>query len=159
MRSMQIRRDRDGKVSAGREGKHGAGRTLLLATLFLLLAAGTWGCMFRYGEPTVIAENTSSPEVAKLSARQAKQIIEDALLHPPAGHRPNNPGWLRLGEWATEVRLKEHLRTGFILVEVMDGRRRVMEFYVNNTREGQRFANALWRAKLEAEAAAKKSGK
>ena len=157
MRSMQIRRDRDGKVSAGREGKHAAGKALLLAMLFLLLASGTWGCMFRYGEPMIIAENTASPEVAKLSAPRAKQIIDDALLHPPAGHHPDNPGWLRLGEWATEVRLKEHLRTGLILVEVMDGSREVMEFYVHDIREGRNFANALWRAKLEA--AAQKSGK
>ena len=126
-------------------------RVCFAALLSLCMA----GCLFpRYGEPTVIDAATDVPEVSALSAPRAKEIIDNALANPPAGHHPNNPGWLNLGRRATAVRLRVHNRTGLILVEVMDGQRRMMEFYVNNLAEGQEFANALWRAKLE-DAAAK----
>ena len=124
--------------------------SIFAATLMLLTA----GCLFRYEEPFFIGADTGKPEVKAMSAAKAKEIIDEALSNPPAGRRPQNPGWLKLGRRATSVRLKLHNRTGLVLVEVMDGEFMMMDFYVRSMEDGREFANALWRAKLEAKAPA-----
>ena len=129
---------------------------MLKKTSFLLILSVAallcqTGCFWpRYGSEVVIPADMESPEAVQLSSEAARKIIDDAIANPPAGHHPDNPGWLKLGKWATEVRLREHIRTGLILVEVMDAKYQIMEFYVHDMAEARSFANALWRAKLEA---------
>ena len=126
-------------------------KTLFLLILFAAALLCLNGCFWpRYGSEVVILADTEAPEVTQLTAEAARKIIDEAIANPPAGHHPDNPGWLKLGRWATEVRLREHTRTGLILVEVMDGKRQIMDFYVHDMTDARRFANALWRAKLEA---------
>ena len=114
------------------------------------LALGTAGCLFpRYEDPVIIDAATDSPAVKALSAEKAKAILDTAIANPPAGVRPAPQNWLRLSRRATAVQLKLHNRTHFVLVEVMCGNVRILEFYVQDMNEGRNFANALWRAKRE----------
>ena len=119
----------------------------------MMLALCTAGCLApRYDDPVVLDASTNAPTVKALSAAEAKEIIDNAIANPPAGHHPDNPGWLNLGRRATAVRLRIHNRTGLVLVEIMRGRSLMMEFYVQDMAEGHKFADALWRAKLESQA-------
>ena len=67
----------------------------------------------------------------------------------PAGHHPDHPGDKILGKYATSVRLRKHHRTGYVLVEVFENSRVMMEFYVRNQKDGEKFSNAVWRLRQE----------
>ena len=106
------------------------------------------GCLFpRYttiGEmyPTEAKENAMTLE-------EASKIVKEALENIPAGHHPQHPGDANLGKYATSVKLRTHNRTGLVLVEVFEGSRIRMEFYVRTQADGEKFAAAVWRLRQE----------
>ena len=84
-----------------------------------------------------------------MTLEQASAIVKDALAAPPAGRRPSHPGDRNLGKYTTSIRLRKHNRTGLVLVEVKDGPRVTLEFYVHTRAEGEKFAAAVWRLRRE----------
>ena len=116
--------------------------TLLSSMVFLS------GCLFpRYTTICEIQPSESKP--APMTLEAASHVIKDAIEHVPAGHHPNHPGDKVIGKYTTSVRLRKHNRTGLVLVEVLDGSRVTMEFYVRTREDGERFANAVWRLRQE----------
>ena len=119
------------------------------------------GCLFpRYttigerfptgGEPPA-ARQAGADAAARedMTLEQASAIVRDTLADPPAGHRPPHPGDRELGRRATSIRLRRHNRTDLVLVEVKEGSRVVLEFYVRTKEDGERFAAAVWRLRRE----------
>ena len=80
-----------------------------------------------------------------IRASTVKEMIENV----PAGHHPDHPGDKVLGKYTTSIRLRKHNRTGLVLVEVLEGSRVTMEFYVRTQEDGEKFANAVWRLRQE----------
>lgn len=120
------------------------------------------GCIFpRYttleekfpsgGEEIANNRQQTDPAAVKktMTAEKASAIVRDMLSDPPAGRRPDYPGDRALARKTTSIRLREHNRTGLVLVEVMEGRRVIMEFYVRTKEDGDRFAEAVWRLRRE----------
>ena len=115
-----------------------------------MLAAGCMaflaGCLFpRY---TAIGEEFPS-EQKGMTLAQASAIARDAIANPPAGRRPSHPGDRALGKYTTSIRLRKHTRTGYVLVEVKEGPRVTMEFYVRNQADADKFVAAVWRLRQE----------
>ena len=106
------------------------------------------GCFFpRY---TTIGEfYPSYAKSANMTLKEASNIIKDAITNVPAGHHPNYPGDKAIGKYVTSIRLRNHNRTDLILVEVYEGSRIIMEFYVRTRDDGEKFANAVWRLRQE----------
>lgn len=116
--------------------------TILCGMVFLS------GCFFpRY---TTIGEiYPSYAKSAKMTLKEASSIVKDAITNVPAGHHPNYPGDKAIGKYVTSVRLRTHNRTGLVLVEVYEGTRIMMEFYVRTREDGEKFSNAVWRLRQE----------
>ena len=113
---------------------------LLAATGCALMVAG---CLFpRY---TTIEEKFPAKQTEEaMTPEQASEIVRDALTNVPAGHRPDHPGDRSLGKNTTSIRLRKHNRTGLVLVEVKEGERVCLEFYVRTREDGEKFADAVW---------------
>lgn len=125
-------------------------------------AALLTGCLFpRYTtieekfptdeEQTAVApkEGAAAEVNPGMTPEQASAIVKDALATPPAGRRPSHPGDRRLGKYTTSIRLRKHNRTGLVLVEVKEGQRVTLEFYVRTRKDGEKFAAAVWRLRRE----------
>ena len=84
-----------------------------------------------------------------MSLREASNTVKEMIENVPAGHHPDHPGDKALGTYTTSIRLRKHRRTGFILVEVFEGSRVSMEFYVRSREDGEKFSNAVWRLRQE----------
>ena len=104
------------------------------------------GCL-RYSTICEIKPTKSKSDTMTLEA--ASSFIKDAIENVPAGHHPGHPGDKVIGKYATSVRLRTHNRTGYILVEVFEGPRIMMEFYVRTREDGEKFADAVWRLRQE----------
>ena len=104
------------------------------------------GCM-RY--TTICEIEPPASKSAKMTLKEASSFIKDAIENVPAGHHPDHPGDKVIGKYATSVRLRTHNRTGLVLVEVYEGRRIMMEFYVRTRDDGEKFADAVWRLRQE----------
>ena len=116
--------------------------TLLSGMVFLS------GCLFpRY--TTICEIQSSGPQSAPMTLEAASNIVKDAIENVPAGHHPDHPGDKALGKYTTSIRLRTHNRTGLVLVEVLEGSRVKMEFYVRTRADGEKFANAVWRLRQE----------
>ena len=116
--------------------------TLLSGMVFLS------GCLFpRY--TTICEIQSSGPQSAPMTLEAASSIVKDAIENVPAGHHPDHPGDKALGKYTTSIRLRTHNRTGLVLVEVLQGSRVTMEFYVRTQADGEKFANAVWRLRQE----------
>lgn len=116
--------------------------TLLSGMVFLS------GCLFpRY--TTICEIESSGSKSAPMTLEKASSIVKDAIEHVPAGHHPDHPGDKALGKYTTSIRLRKHNRTGLVLVEVLEGSRVTMEFYVRTQEDGEKFANAVWRLRQE----------
>ena len=116
--------------------------TLLSGMVFLS------GCLFpRY--TTICEIQPSESKSSPMTLEAASNFIKDAIEHVPAGHHPDHPGDKMIGKYATSVRLRTHNRTGLVLVEVLDGSRVMLEFYVRTQEDGEKFANAVWRLRQE----------
>ena len=116
-------------------------------------AALLTGCLFpRY---TTIEEKfptegeTAAAVKEEMTLGQASAIVKNAIADPPAGHHPDHPGDRALGKCATSIRLRRHNRTDLVLVEVLEGRRVTLEFYVRTKEDGEKFAAAVWRLRRE----------
>ena len=106
------------------------------------------GCLFpRY---TTIDElwPTDDSRYA-MTAEEASKLARKLIADPPAGRSPNYPGDKQIAMSTTSIRLREHNRTGYVLVEVKEGRRVKMEFYVLTKADGEKFAAAVWRLRKE----------
>ena len=116
--------------------------TILCGMVFLS------GCLFpRYTTICEIQPSGSTP--AKMTLNEASSFIKDTIKNVPAGHHPDHPGDKALGKYTTSVRLRTHNRTGLVLVEVYEGSRVSMEFYVRSRDDGEKFADAVWRLRQE----------
>ena len=116
--------------------------TILCGMVFLS------GCFFpRY--TTICEIEPSYTKSAKMSLQEASRIISDTIENVPAGRRPDRPADKTIGKYATSVRLRTHNRTGLVLVEVYEGSRVTLEFYVRTQEDGERFADAVWRLRQE----------
>ena len=104
------------------------------------------GCM-RY--TTICELQPSDSQSAKMTLKEASSFIKDSVEHVPAGRRPFHRGDRVIGKYTTSVRLRKHNRTGLVLVEVYDGSRITMEFYVHSREDGEKFAAAVWRLRQE----------
>ena len=114
----------------------------------LSCAALMTGCLFpRYTTLRNISPTVEAKDA--MTVAEASAIVRDALAHPPAGRHPDHPGDAALGRYTTSIRLREHNRTGLVLVEVKEDRRNMLEFYVRTQAEGEKFAAAVWRLKRE----------
>ena len=114
-------------------------RLLAAATGCALLAAG---CVFpRY---TTIEELEPDKAPAAMTVKEASEFVRASLADVPAGHRPDHPGDQALGKHTTAIRLRKHNRTGLVLVEVKEGERVTLEFYVRTRADGEKFAAAVW---------------
>lgn len=118
---------------------------LLAATGCALLSAG---CLFpRY---TTIEEKFPAKQTEEaMTPKRASEIVRDTLADVPAGRRPDHPGDRELARSATSIRLRKHNRTGLVLVEVKEGERVKLEFYVRTREDGEKFATAVWRLRKE----------
>lgn len=106
------------------------------------------GCLFpRY--TTICEIQPSYVKSANMTLKEASSIIRNTIETVPAGHHPNYPGDKAIGRYATSIRLRNHNRTDLILVEVFEGSRIIMEFYVRTRDDGEKFANAVWRLRQE----------
>ena len=106
------------------------------------------GCLFpRY---TTIKE-IYPPEKPQdsMSAEEASAFISDKILNPPVGKNTFYPNDRTLGKYTTSIRLRTHNRTGLVLVEVKEGKRVSLEFYVRTQEDGEEFAAAVWRLRRE----------
>ena len=121
--------------------------------LILLAAAAVSALVFaacRFDDPSaVIPPDLNTPEVASISLDQAKKTIKDAFTYVPAGRRPSVPDWEVLGRGVSAVRLRDHQRTGYVLVEVMYGPKVAIRFYAVNKAAADKFVKAVWRIKKE----------
>lgn len=104
------------------------------------------GCL-RY--TTICEIQPSDSKYAEMTLEEASNFIKDSIEHVPAGHHPDHPGDKAIGKYATSVRLRTHNRTGLVLVEVYQGSRVMMEFYVHSREDGEKFAAAVWRLRQE----------
>ena len=117
-----------------------------------MLAAGCMaflaGCLFpRYttiGEQYPPAEQKETMTLAEASA-----TVKYLILHPAAGRNTRYPDDRTLGKYTTSIRLRTHNRTGYVLIEVKEGKRVILEFYVHNRAEGEKFIAAVWRLRQE----------
>ena len=116
--------------------------TMLCGMVFLS------GCFFpRY---TTIGEfYPSNFKSTGMTQKEATHIIRDAIENAPAGRHPKYPGDRTIGKFATSVRLRNHNRTDLILVEIFEGSRVMLEFYVRSRDEGEKVADAVWRLRQE----------
>ena len=106
------------------------------------------GCLFpRYTTICEIQPSDAKPNTMTLEA--ASSIVKDAIENVPAGHHPDHPGDKAIGKYTTSVRLSKHNRTGLVLVEVLEGSRVSMEFYVRTREDGEKFTAAVWRLRQE----------
>ena len=106
------------------------------------------GCLFpRY--TTICEIQPSDSKSAPMTLEAASSIVKDAIENVPAGHHPNHPGDKAIGKYATSVRLRTHNRTGLVLVEVFEGPKVMMEFYVRTQEDGKKFSDAVWRLRKE----------
>ena len=106
------------------------------------------GCLFpRYTTICEIQPSDAKPSTMTLEA--ASGIVKDAIENVPAGHHPDHPGDKAIGKYTTSVRLSKHHRTGLVLVEVLEGSRVSMEFYVRTREDGEKFTAAVWRLRQE----------
>ncbi len=106
------------------------------------------GCLFpRY--TTICEIQPSDSKSAPMTLEAASSIVKDAIENVPAGHHPDHPGDRTIGKYTTSVRLRKHKRTGLVLVEVYEGSRISMEFYVRTRADGEKFADAVWRLRQE----------
>ena len=106
------------------------------------------GCLFpRY--TTICELQPTKAMQSTMTLETASSFIKDAIENVPAGHHPDHPGDKAIGKYTTSVRLRKHNRTGLVLVEVFEGKRVSMEFYVRNQNEGEKFAAAVWRLRQE----------
>ena len=87
--------------------------------------------------------------VAAMTAEQASETVKYMIQHPAAGKNTRYPDDRTLGKYTTSIRLRKHNRTGLVLVEVLEGSRVTMEFYVRTQEDGEKFANAVWRLRQE----------
>ena len=116
--------------------------TLLSGMVFLS------GCLFpRY--TTICEIQSSGPQSDPMTLETASNIVKDAIENVPAGHHPDHPGDKTIGKYTTSVRLSKHNRTGLVLVEVLEGSRVSMEFYVRTREDGEKFTAAVWRLRQE----------
>ena len=116
--------------------------TILCGMVFLS------GCFFpRY--TTICEIEPSYTKSASMSLKEASRIISDTIENVPAGRRPNRPGDKVFGKYVTSIRLRNHNRTDLVLVEVYEGSRIMMEFYVRTRDDGEKFADAVWRLRQE----------
>lgn len=116
--------------------------TLLSGMVFLS------GCLFpRYTTICEIQPSDAKPSTMTLEA--ASGIVKDAIENVPAGHHPDHPGDKVIGKYTTSIRLSKHNRTGLVLVEVLQGSRVTMEFYVRTREDGEKFTAAVWRLRQE----------
>ena len=116
--------------------------TILCGMVFLS------GCLFpRY--TTICEIQPSDSKSAKMTLKEASDFIKETIKNVPAGHHPDHPGDKAIGKYTTSVRLRTHNRTGLVLVEVYEGRRITMEFYVRTRDDGEKFAEAVWRLRQE----------
>ena len=114
--------------------------TLLCGVVFLS------GCM-RYS--TICEIQPSDAKRNAMTLAEASKTIKEMITDVPAGHHPDHPGDKVIGKYATSVRLRKHNRTGFVLVEVFENRRVMMEFYVRDREDGEKFSAAVWRLRQE----------
>ena len=105
------------------------------------------GCLFPRHTP--IGELSPTEAGATMSVAEASAIAKSAIANPPAGHHPDYPGDQVLGKYTTSIKLSKHNRTGLVLVEVKEGKRVSLEFYVRTREEGEKFAAAVWRLRRE----------
>ncbi len=133
-------------------------KTTLTACAALGGAMLLTGCIFRFTEieeiypprdGQVAVAKTNAPDKKAMTVAEASAIVKDMLDNPPAGRRPDHPGDRALGKFTTSIRLREHIRTGLVLVEVMEARRSKLEFYVRTQADGEKFAAAVWRLRRE----------
>ncbi len=123
-------------------------KTGFLKLTFLCGMVFLSGCLFpRY--TTICEIQSSGPKSDPMTLETASNIVKDAIEHVPAGHHPDHPGDKAIGKYTTSVRLRTHNRTGLVLVEVYEGRRITMEFYVRTRDDGEKFADAVWRLRQE----------
>lgn len=116
--------------------------TLLSSMVFLS------GCLFpRYTMICEIQPSDAKPNTMTLET--ASNIVRDAIENVPAGHHPDHPGDKEIGKYTTSVRLSKHNRTGLVLVEILQGSRVTMEFYVRTREDGEKFTAAVWRLRQE----------
>ena len=123
-------------------------KTGFLKLTFLCGMVFLSGCLFpRY--TTICEIQSAGPKSAPMTLETASSIVKEAIEHVPAGHHPDHPGDKALGKYTTSIRLRTHNRTGLVLVEVFEGSRVMMEFYVRTRDDGEKFANAVWRLRQE----------
>ena len=119
-------------------------------TSFLKLAVLS-GMVFLAGcrYSTICEELPSDVKANSMSLQEASGTVKEMIEDVPAGHHPDHPGDKALGKYTTSIRLRTHNRTGLVLVEVLQGSRVTMEFYVRTRADGEKFANAVWRLRQE----------
>ena len=100
-------------------------------------------------EPKAETAPATSAKPGEMTLEEAKFIIDDALMNPPCGRRPRNPGFDILGKETTSV-LTYPNRRGNCLVEVRaTTRRAALKFYTRTEDDAKKFAAALARIKAE----------
>lgn len=121
--------------------------------LILFAAAAVSALVFaacRFDDPSaVIPPDLNTPEIASISLADAQKTIRDSFNDAPTGHRPRVPDWEVLGRGVSAVRLRDHQRTGYVLVEVMYGPKVAIRFYAVNKAAADKFVKAVWRIKKE----------
>jgi len=106
------------------------------------------GCLFpRY--TTICEKNPPAGASSAMTLAEASGIVRETLDGVPAGHHPDHPGDKNLGRYTTAIRLRKHNRTGLILIEVREGSRISMEFYVRTMADAEKFEAAVWRLRQE----------
>ena len=120
-------------------------RTTLLALSTLSFMVFFAGCRYT----TITEIHPADVKANEMTLADASNTVKEMIENVPAGHHPDHPGDKILGKYATSVRLRTHNRTGLVLVEVYEGRRIMMEFYVRTRDDGEKFADAVWRLRQE----------
>ena len=118
--------------------------------LFLICAAAAMLFAFAACSHRTVINEPAPTQSAKseMTYDEAKNIIKNALLNPPTGKRPRNPGVEELASRATDITLSD--RRGYCLVDVLqsDGKA-FLRFYVEDRAAGERFADAVWRIRRD----------
>ena len=120
--------------------------TILMITA-IISAAFFAGCK-RFDAPQSVYYDLAAANDT-MTLQEANQIVSSYLAVPPSGRRPQNPGDRFIGSNVTSIRLRNHKRTGYCLVEVMKGPRAFLKFYTLTRNDAEKFAKAVWRMKRE----------
>ena len=123
-------------------------RRLIVNILAAGCAAFLTGCLFpRY--TTICEQYPPTEQNEAMTLKAASETVKYLIQHPAAGKNTRYPDDRTLGKYTTSIRLRTHNRTGYVLIEVKEGKRVVLEFYVHNQAEGEKFIAAVWRLRQE----------